>query len=246
VFHIISAPVLEYDHASPPLILNNSSTSKMVRAKKAASGIKAPSRAKPTIQSDTDDSRSVSDDRRKTKASASQDREASGSQRQSKKPAPRPRQVTTEADVDGDAIEEGKEEEEEDEDNNDGNDSNDPVEDNDDQENNDDVEEEEEEEEEDTYEAVETKMLKLETKLHLLEIKKKKSGGSLNPQDERQVRRLTNDVRELRERLAKEEPASDDATAGPGKKWWAIHGIIRETAYHYLIVWKGEDEHGQP
>jgi hypothetical protein len=27
---------------------------------------------------------------------------------------------------------------------------------------------------------------------------------------------------------------------------WAIHGIIKETTYHYLVVWKGEDEHGQP
>lgn len=25
-----------------------------------------------------------------------------------------------------------------------------------------------------------------------------------------------------------------------------IHGIIKESSYHYLIVWKGEDENGQP
>lgn len=30
------------------------------------------------------------------------------------------------------------------------------------------------------------------------------------------------------------------------KKLWAIHGIIKESTYHYLVVWKGEDENGQP
>ena len=227
----------------------------MVRAKKAASGIEAPSRAKPTTKSDTDDSRSVPDDHRKTKASAGQYHKASRNQRQSKKPAPRPRHDTPDADVDGDAIEEEEEggggggeeegEEEEDEDNNDGNASHDPIEDNDDQENNDD-DEEEEEEEEDTYEAAETKMLKLKIKLHLIELKSKIPGGQ-NSQDVRHVRRMTNEVRELRERLANEDDqASDDGNAKSSKKWWAIHGIIKETAYHYLIVWKGRDEHGQP
>lgn len=32
----------------------------------------------------------------------------------------------------------------------------------------------------------------------------------------------------------------------PRNKNWAIHGIIKESTYHYLVVWKGEDEDGQP
>lgn len=103
----------------------------MVSLKRPASGIKAPSGPKPTTQSDTDDSSSVADDQRKTKATGGQRRKPSGTQWSSKKPAPRSRYNTTNADVDGNAIDE----EDEDEDDNDRNDGNGPVVNNDEEEN---------------------------------------------------------------------------------------------------------------
>jgi hypothetical protein len=100
-------------------------------------------------------------------------------------------------------------------------------------------------------------MLIAKTELLLIEQKKKKDGG-LRPEVARSEQRLIFEVRELRDWLAK-ETREQEAAGGKKKKssrskkvkpdpnkLWAIHGIIKETKYHYLVVWKGEDEHGQP
>lgn len=249
---------------------------KMVRLKKAASTIKAPSRAKPTAQPDTDDSYTVAEDYRKTKASGGQRRRASNTRRSSKKPAPRPRPNTTNENIDSDSIDE----EDGGEANNDRDDDNDPAEADDHEENgnsgtNDDQAKDDEEEEE-TYKQVETAFLKAKMKLLLID-KMKGKPGSLRPDVARSERRLNSEVRELRKRLVEEttsEPEdskkknktgnSKKAKSGSNKKGesdpsnnkkgkstprnknWAIHGIIKESTYHYLVVWKGEDEDGQP
>ena len=253
----------------------------MVREKKAASAIKAPSRAKPTTQSDTDDPPSFTDNQRKSKATGSQRRNPSGSQRSSKKPAPRPRHNTTHGDVNGDRTDE----EGDGEDNNDRNRGNHPVEANDLEENDNPGDNADEEngspenneeqanakevnnDQEEAYKQAETKLLKAKMKLLLIETMKKKP-GNLDVQVARSERRLNSEVRELRERLAEETEEPESAAGGkkgksgrnskkkddpskkgksdPSKKLWAIHGIIKETTYNYLVVWKGEDEHGQP
>jgi hypothetical protein len=121
--------------------------------------------------------------------------------------------------------------------------------------------EEEEEGEGDPYKQAETKMLIAKTKLLLLKQKKKKDGG-LRRGDARSEQHLISKVQELRDWLAREtkkqEAAGDKEKkkkkkSKPSKKakpdpnkLWAIHGIIKETTYHYLVVWKGEDEDGQP
>jgi hypothetical protein len=100
-------------------------------------------------------------------------------------------------------------------------------------------------------------MLIAKTKLLLIEQKKKTDGG-LRPEVARSEQRLISEVRELRDWLAK-ETGKQEAAGGKKKKssrskkvkpdpnkLWAIHGIIKETTYHYLVVWKDEDEHGQP
>ena len=121
---------------------------------------------------------------------------------------------------------------------------------------------------EEAYKQAETKLLKAKMKLLLIETMKKKP-GNLDVQVARSERRLNSEVRELRERLAEETEEPESAAGGkkgksgrnnnkkkddpskkgksdPSKKLWAIHGIIKETTYNYLVVWKGEDEHGQP
>lgn len=252
----------------------------MVREKKAASA-KAPSRAKPTTQSDTDNPPSFTDDQRKSKASGGQRRKPSNTQRSSKKPAPRPRHNTTDGDNNGD----GTDEERDGGDSNYRNRGNDPVEANDLEENDNPGENGDEEngspenneeqanakeinnDQEEAYKQAETKLLKAKMKLLLIETMKKKP-GNLDAQVARSERRLNSEVRELRERLAEETEESEPATGGKkgqsgrnnkkkddpskkgksdiSKKLWAIHGIIKETTYNYLVVWKGEDEHGQP
>lgn len=253
----------------------------MVREKKAASAIKAPSRAKPTTQSDTDDPPSFTDNQRKSKATGGQRRKPSGTQRSLKKPAPRSRHNTTDRDVNGD----GTDEEGDGEENNNRNDGNDPVEANHLEENDNpgaDVDEEngnpennEEQahakevnnDQEEAYKQAEIKLLKAKMKLLLIDTMKKKP-GNLDAQVAKSERRLKSEVRELRERLAEGTEEPEPATGGkkgqsgrnnkkkddprkkgkynPSKKLWAIHGIIKETTYNYLVVWKGEDEHGQP
>ena len=253
----------------------------MVREKKAASAIKAPSRAKPTTQSDTDDAPSFTDKQRKSKTSGGQRRKPSGTQRSLKKPAPRLQHNTTHGDVNGDRTDE----EGDGEDNNDRNRGNHPVEANDLEENDNPGDNADEEngspenneeqanakevnnDQEEAYKQAETKLLKAKMKLLLIETMKKKP-GNLDAQVARSERRLNSEVRELRERLAEETEEPEPATGGkkgqsgrnnkkkddpskkgksdPSKKLWAIHGIIKETTYNYLVVWKGEDEHGQP
>lgn len=207
--------------------------------------------------------------------SAGQRRKPSGAQTSSKKPASRPRHKTKNADVDDDAVDEDEDGEDNyDKDGNDPvEDDEEEVnnnEDNDDQENHEEEEanaeganaaksndDEEEEEEEDPYKQAETKMLLAKTKILLIEQKKEKDGG-LRRRDARSEQRLISEVQELRDWLAgetrKQEVASDEkkkavrnkkAKPDPNKLW-AIHGIIKETTYHYLVVWRGEDEHGQP
>jgi hypothetical protein len=118
--------------------------------------------------------------------------------------------------------------------------------------------EEEEDEEENPCKQAETKMLLAKTKLLLLEQRKRKDGG-LRRGDARSEQRLISKVRELRDWLAKETRKQEAADGKEKKKsgrnrkakpdpnkLWAIHGIIKETTYHYLVVWKGDDEHGQP
>ena len=237
---------------------------KMVREKKAVSSIKAPSRAKPRAQFNTDDSPAVADNCRKTKPSDYWRCKAPGTQRPSKKPAPRLRHNTTDADVDGDAIDQ----EDDGEGDNDGNEGNDSVEDNNDEEDDNPVytngrasgdEEEEEEEEERAYEKLETELLKAKMNLLLIEQMKGKD-GTMRAENARSERRLNSEVRELRAILA-EETGDQEPTGGEkeksgsnkkksksdaSKKLWPLHGIIKEISYHYLVVWKGADEDGQP
>lgn len=103
-------------------------------------------------------------------------------------------------------------------------------------------------------------------KLLLIENMKTKP-GKLGPQDVRSERHLKSEVRKLREQLAEEteeeEPAAGEkknsdhskkdkpvrnkkTNSESSKKLWAIHGIIKETTYHYLVVWTGANENGQP
>lgn len=245
----------------------------MVRLKKPASDIRALSRAKPATQSDTDDPSSVADDQRKTKATGGQRRGTSGTQRSSKKPAPQPRHNMTDEDVDGDGIDE-EDDGEDNNDRNDGNDPvEDNDEENDNPGNNTERpntervnDDDQEQKEEETYKQAEIQLLKAKMKLLLIE-KMKKEPGKLGSQDVRSERRLKSEVRKLREQLAEEteEPApaagekkNSDASekdkpvrnkqdkSDPSRKLWSIHGIIKETTYHYLVVWKGADENGQP
>ncbi|GAB7323751.1 hypothetical protein MBLNU13_g07212t2 [Cladosporium sp. NU13] len=201
--------------------------------------------------SDTDDSPSVADYQRETKATGGQRRKPTDTQRSSKKPAPRPRHNTTNADIDDNASDDETDNNVEENDNPGDNDDeeNDNPGTNDEQANA--REANDEEDEEKTYKELETDLLKAKMQLLLVEKMKKKTR------------------QEFREQLAEEMEEAEEPTGGekqgkPGRKksgksspskksksdfskrLWAIHGIIKESTYHYLVVWRGEGEDGQP
>jgi len=260
----------DHDHAIPLSFPTTPSTAKMMGNKKTTSTAKAASRAKPiakpTTESDAEDSFPVIDHQRKMKMPGSQHGRASGAQRQSKKPAPQTRDKSIDANSDSYEVNEEANDEEDDDDS-------DPVEDEDAAQNNSAAQNNDEDDgstasetesfmaergnkgrqsvRKMTYEQAETEMLIHKIKLLVIDNMRKRY-SNLDPSVAKTERYKQYMVRQLRKRLAeleKDQPA-DNASKTKGSdaknKWWAMHGIIKESRKHYRVVWKGVDEHNQP